>query len=153
MYCTVHNVSFTDEQGCRKCRDTWRYTAWEQKEKEWLVKLDLIQEKAQELANHAAGLEIDKNGLKRSLDTMTIELSRERRNHEACAATVTRHETKLRAIGLGYRNALEREETLKEQLDAVTAQREEWIERCRIHEKTRCDDCGMDPCGCAMKGG
>ena len=116
MYCRRHNHIFESEQGCVNCRDSWEDGPWETKEKEWLEKLEKIQEKAQKLSNYASGLEVDNKGLKRVIDTMTINLSKGRGDIEKLEATVRRHETKIEAIGLGYRNALEREEKLNKKL-------------------------------------
>jgi hypothetical protein len=131
MFCRTHNNYFLSEQGCSKCRVSWEDGPWETKEKEWLNKLDEIHDKAQKLANHAAGLEVDNKSLKRSLNTATKNLSEERQSREKAENLARRHETKIKAIGLGYRNALEREEALRRQVEVVNEQRGEWIERCR----------------------
>jgi hypothetical protein len=116
---------------------SWEDGPWETKEKEWLNKLDEIHEKAQKLANYAAGLEVDNKSLKRSLNTATKNLSEERQFREKAENLARRHETKIKAISLGYRNALKREEDLRKQLNSVAAQRGEWIERCRVLENPR----------------
>lgn len=151
MYCRVHNTLFLSEVGCHKCRVSWEDGPWETKEKEWLNKLDIIQEKSQKLVDYAAQLELDNKSLNRSTEHMTRTLGLERQAREESEVVVRRQETKLKAIGLGYRNALEREGDLQLQVEAVTLQRGEWMERCRLAEKTRCDDCGQDPCGCGKK--
>lgn len=148
MYCRLHNNMFLSEQGCSKCRAAWEDDPWETREKEWLNNLDLIQDKIKRLGNHAAQLEMDNKSLQRSTEHMTRTLGKERQAREELEATVRRQETKLSAIGLGYRNALEREGDLQLQIEAVAGEREEGIERCGLAEKTRCDVCGMNPCGC-----
>lgn len=150
MFCRIHNVVFLAENGCNKCQTSWEDGPWETKEKEWINKLDEIAEKAQKLANYASGLEVDNKGLKRALNTMTLNWSKERRDLEVIEATVSRLETKLQAIGIGYRKALEREGDLQLQIQVVIKERGEWIERCRLAENlTSCSRCGNVVCNCS----